>query len=333
MAVFCTKKRARQARNREGKMDVICIGETLIDFIPGSEPASYVRNPGGGPANASVAMARNGLDVGIYSKLGNDDFGRFLKETLEKENVRLLVPELTDDAVTTMAFVTLYENGERSFTFARKPGADMLLSADDIHEEEIAGAKAVNAASFSMSENPEAEAVVFFLKKAHELGKLGAFDINYRDTVWHGNKEKAAEAVRGILPYIDLLKISEEEVDMVGGEEKLFDTMKEYSIAAVIETLGADGAKCFFDGQVLEVAGRSAHAIDATGAGDAFWGGFISTLLNEGVTSTADLTAEKIREALTYGNVSGWCCVQTKGGMTSLPTRAQIEKVLKDERR
>ena len=102
MAVFCTKKRARQARNREGKMDVICIGETLIDFIPGSEPASYVRNPGGGPANASVAMARNGLDVGIYSKLGNDDFGRFLKETLEKENVRLLVPELTDDAVTTM---------------------------------------------------------------------------------------------------------------------------------------------------------------------------------------------------------------------------------------
>ena len=93
----------------------------------------------------------------------------------------------------------------------------------------------------------------------HELGKLGAFDINYRDTVWHGDKEKAAEAVRGILPYIDLLKISEEEVDMVGGEEKLFDTMKEYSIAAVIETLGADGAKCFFDGQVLEVAGRSAH--------------------------------------------------------------------------
>ena len=75
------------------------------------------------------------------------------------------------------------------------------------------------------------------------------------------------------------------------------------------------------------------HAIDATGAGDAFWGGFISTLLNEGVTSTADLTADKIREALTYGNVSGWCCVQTKGGMTSLPTRAQIEKVLEDERK
>ena len=99
----------------------------------------------------------------------------------------------------------------------------------------------------------------------HELGKLGAFDINYRDTVWHGDKEKAAEAVRGILPYIDLLKISEEEVDMVGGEEKLFDTMKEYSIAAVIETLGADGAKCFFDGQVLEVAGRSAHGQDRPG--------------------------------------------------------------------
>jgi sugar/nucleoside kinase (ribokinase family) len=313
-------------------MDVICIGETLIDFIPGTEPASYIRNPGGGPANASVAMARNGLSVGIYSRLGNDDFGRFLKDTLEKENVKMLTPDLTDKAVTTMAFVTLYENGERSFTFARKPGADMLLSVEDIRDEDLEATKAVNGASFSMSENPEAEAVVHFLKRAHELNKLVAFDINYRDVVWDGNKAKAAEAVRGILPCVDLLKISEEEVDMIGGEEKIFDTMKEYSIAAVIETLGAQGARGFFDGQVIPVAGRKANAVDATGAGDAFWGGFISTLLNLGVRTPSDLTSDRILEAMNFGNVSGWCCVQTKGGMTSLPTRAQIEKVLEDER-
>ena len=314
-------------------MDVICIGETLIDFIPGSEPASYVRNPGGGPANASVAMARNGLSVGIYTKLGNDDFGRFLKDTLEKEKVSLLVPELTDQAVTTMAFVTLYENGERSFTFARKPGADMLLAKEDLKDEEIKACRLVDAASFSMSEEPEAEAVREFLKKAHDFGKLCAFDINYRDVVWHGDKDKAAEAVRGILPCIDLLKISEEEVDMIGGEENVFNVMKEYSIAAVIETLGADGAKCFFNGKVMPIAGRKAHAVDATGAGDAFWGGFIATLLNQGVRTPADLNEEVLEKALNFGNVSGWCCVQTKGGMTSLPTKEQIEKVLEDERK
>ncbi len=312
-------------------MDAITIGEILIDFIPGTEEASYIRNAGGGPANAAVAMAKNGLDVGMYTRMGNDDFGRFLSKTMTDYNVKLLTPELTDEAVTTMAFVTLYPDGERTFTFARKPGADMLLSKDDIKDEDIAATKLVHASSFSMSAGPEAEATVHFIKKAHELGKLVAFDINYRNVVWNDDKDACGKAVKEILPYVDFLKISDEEVDMIGGPDNILATMKEYDIAVVVETLGAKGAACYFNGECFTVEGRKAKAVDATGCGDAFWGGFMASVLNQNVTKKEDLTKDILRQAIVYGNVGGWCCVQVKGGMSALPTKSQIEEVLKNE--
>ena len=312
-------------------MDAISFGEILIDFIPGEEEASYIRNPGGGPANAAVAMARNGLDVGMYTRMGNDDFGRFLTKTMEDYGVKLLTPELTDEAVTTMAFVTLYPGGERSFTFARKPGADMLLKKEDIRREDIEGAKLVHASSFSMSAGPAAEATVEFLRLAHECGKLVAFDINYRNVVWNDDKAACAAAVREILPYVDLLKISDEEVDMLGGESAVADVMKECGIAAVVETLGSKGAQCFFNGKCFRVEGRKAEAVDATGCGDAFWGGFLACLLGSGVVTKADLSEAVLQKAISYGNVGGWCCVQVKGGMSALPTKERIEEVLAKE--
>ena len=105
-------------------------------ILPQAVSRHLISGTGGAPANACIAMARNGISTGFLGKLGNDDFGRFLKETLEKDQVEVLCPDLTDEAVTTLAFVTLYENGERSFTFARKPGADMLLTKADVKESE-----------------------------------------------------------------------------------------------------------------------------------------------------------------------------------------------------
>ena len=117
--------------------DVYSIGEMLIDFIPGSEPASYIRKAGGAPANAAIAVAKNGLSASMCCKVGDDDFGRFLMDTLKEHGVTAASPELCKDAVTTMAFVTLEEDGERKFTFARKPGADSFLSEDDVKEEDM----------------------------------------------------------------------------------------------------------------------------------------------------------------------------------------------------
>ena len=310
-------------------MEVICVGEMLIDFTPGSQPASYIRNPGGAPANACIAMARNGISTGFLGKLGNDDFGRFLKETLEKDQVEVLCPDLTDEAVTTLAFVTLYENGERSFTFARKPGADMLLTKADVKESDIVQAVLLHAGSFNMSKEPARSAAAYAMKMASEKGKLVSYDVNYRNAVWPDEKA-AIDVVTEILPYVDFLKISEEEQNFVGGEENIPKMMETYGISVVIETLGSEGARYFFDGVTGTVPGHKVKAVDATGAGDAFWGGFLAKLLMSQVKTKEDLTFEKIQDAVRYGNASGALCVQKPGGIPALPSKEEIETFLQE---
>lgn len=130
-------------------MDLYSIGEMVIDFIPGSEEASYIRKAGGAPANVAFAAQRNGLEAGMCCSVGDDDFGRFLMQTLEDNHVRALHPQLCTEAVTTMAFVTLAADGDRSFTFARKPGADMFLREEDVKEDDIRESVIVHAGSCS----------------------------------------------------------------------------------------------------------------------------------------------------------------------------------------
>lgn len=282
--------------------------------------------PGRSTANACIAIARNGLKTAFLGKLGNDDFGKLLKTTLEKDGVELLCPELTDEAVTTLAFVTLYEGGERSFTFVRKPGADILLSKDDVKEEMIQNTKILHAGSVGMSANPSREAHFKAMEMAKKAGKLVSYDVNYRNMIW--SFEDAKAVVDQVLPYVDLLKISDEELDFVGGEANIPNVMKENNISVVIETLGSKGAKFFFDGKEAVVEGHKVKAVDATGAGDAFWGGFLSSLLMSGVSKTEDLNEDLLRKALEYGNASGGLCVQKMGGIPALPTKEDIEAFL-----
>lgn len=314
-------------------MEFITVGEMVIDFLPGSEPGSYIRNAGGAPANVAIAAARNGLNAGMYCKVGNDDFGKFLIKTLEENKVTPLSPELCDEATTTMAFVSLTEDNERSFTFARKPGADMMLDKAEIKDEDLKDCKILLAGSCSMSAGKAAEATEYAMKRAHELGALVGYDINYRNLMWHDDKQACADKVKEILPYVDLLKISDEEVDMVGGHDNVLALMKEYNIAVVILTLGKDGAECFFNGDSFVTPGYKAdYVADTTGAGDAFWGGFLSRVLNLGADSVDKFTVEILKDAVNYGNVSGSLAVREKGAIASLPTKEQIEKFLQENK-
>lgn len=125
-----------------------------------------------------------------------------------------------------------------------------------------------------MSASPVAEATVKALKTGHNLGKLVSFDVNYRNLMWKDDQQACADAVKAILPYVDILKISEEEVEMLGGQENIQNLMKENQITMVVETLGSEGALAYLGENVIQVAGRKVKAVDATGAGDAFWGHF-----------------------------------------------------------
>ena len=308
--------------------DLYCIGEMLIDFIPGRKDGSYIRSPGGAPANVAVAAARQGLSSAMCCSLGDDDFGRFLLSVLRENGVEPIRESLCSKAVTTMAFVTLDDAGDRSFTFVRKPGADMLLSEEDVREEDIAASLIVHAGSCSLSASPEAEATEMALRLASELGRVVSFDLNYRDLMWSGDFNACAAAVRCCLPYVDALKLSEEEAALFCPDETIPQMMARFGITVVVETLGAAGARCYFRGEVIDVPGRKAVCVDATGAGDAFWGGFLAALRIGGAEKASDLTKDLLKTALAYGNKCGWFCVQKKGAMSSLPTRAEVEALL-----
>ena len=184
-----------------------------------------------------------------------------------------------------------------------------------------------------MSAGKAVEATEYALKRAHEMGVLVGYDINYRNLMWHDDKQACADKVKEILPYVDLLKISDEEVDMVGGHDNVLALMKEYDIAVVILTLGKDGAECFFNGDSFVTPGYKAdYVADTTGAGDAFWGGFLSRVLNLGADSVDKFTVEILKDAVNYGNVSGSLAVREKGAIASLPTKEQIEEFLRENK-
>ena len=309
-------------------MDLYSVGEMLVDFLPGSEPGSYIRNAGGAPANVAIAAARNGLEAAMCCSVGDDDFGRYLLGTLRENRVRCIRREPCREAVTTMAFVSLTEEGERSFTFVRKPGADMFLREEDVREADIRDTVIVHAGSCSLSASPAAEATAKALHLGREMGRLVSFDVNYRDMMWPGGMTACAAKVGEILPDVDLLKIAREETVLFGGEDALPALMERYGLTLVVETLGSGGARGYFRGREIRVPGRPARCADTTGAGDAFWGAFLSLLRFRGVTRAEELTEPLIREAMTYGNVGGWLCVQSKGAIASLPSWQEIRRHL-----
>lgn len=304
---------------------LLSVGEMVIDFLPGSEEASYIRKAGGAPANVAIAVSRQGCDAAFCGMMGNDDFGHFLYQTLVDNGVTPVVKTLTDEAITTMAFVSLDAHGDRSFTFARKPGADMFLTKAHVTEEALNSASIVHAGSCSLSRGTAAEATVYALQEAHNRGKLVSFDVNYRNLMWNDDQDAAAAAVMDILPYVDLLKISDEEADMLGGEENIPALMHKMNIALVIETLGGEGARAYWNGKVIQIPALKANCVDTCGAGDAFWGGFLATLMKEDITSPDGLKEPLLRSAMEHGNIAGWLCVQTKGAIESLPTAEAVE--------
>ncbi len=308
-------------------MDLACLGEMLIDFLPGAEPASFVRKAGGAPANVAIAAVKCGLDVGFCGKVGTDFFGDYLWSVLKKFNVRILSPQQIEEAMTTMAFVQLDEHGERNFAFARKPGADALLTIQDVERSGIFEAKILHAGSCSLSESPAYEATVYAMKKAHDLGKWVSFDINYRDPMWRGNLSLAKKRLFEVLPFVHLLKCSSEERNLFWGNASTDEMMRDIPAIVIVETLGERGSRAFFKGKEIFAESLCSKVIDTTGAGDAFWGAFLSCIFREKWGKGHSLNHQSVQKALRLGNIAGHLCVQTKGAQKSLPSWAEIERL------
>ena len=318
--------------------DVTALGELLIDFTPSGKSAAGMRlfeqNPGGAPCNVLAALNKCGLSTAFIGKVGNDMHGLFLKETLENAGICTGGLIVSDDVFTTLAFVALNDAGERSFSFARKPGADTCLEESEVNVSLLENSKIFHVGSLSLTDEPAKSATLFALKKAKELGCIISYDPNYRAALWR-SKEAAIAGMREVLPFVDVMKMSDEETELLTGIKDPAEAaayLVEHGIPLVAVTLGADGAYVcakkdgVITGQV--VSGFKSQVVDTTGAGDSFWGGFLYGLSKSG-KKPADVALDEAVEFARFANALASLCVEKRGGIPAMPELEAIKDRLK----
>ena len=313
------------------KYHACALGEMLIDFTYQCNNAQgqkmFAQNPGGAPANVMAAMSKLGADTAFMGKAGNDIHGRFLKDTLNNCGINSDDFILTDDYFTTLAFVDIKPNGEREFSFARKYGADKMFTIEDINLQRIEDSNIFHIGSVSMTEEPFRNATMYAIKKAKMFGCIVSYDPNYRSSLWSDIKT-ASEQMRRILQYADIVKISEEETELLTGyreAEAAANVLIKQGIKIAVVTLGERGAYVATKDGGKFVGGYEAKVKDTTGAGDSFWGGFLYKLcqLSKPINQISHIEAIECAE---FGNAAASICVEDYGAITALP---DLEKVIK----
>jgi fructokinase len=316
------------------KQSIISLGEALIDFIPlDDNNETFQKSPGGAPANVAVGLARLGANVTFLGKVGDDVLGRFLEETLQGYGVDTSAMTFTKDTRTGVVFVTLGQGGERSFEFYIDPSADRFLSEHEVNESLFEKSNLLHFGSISLISEPAKSATKKAVRLAQEKGLIVSYDPNLRLGLWN-SADEARQEIRGMLGEVDVLKISEEELEFITGEvdiEKGVKKLDNFSIPLIFITLGAEGSYIFLQGQEpVKVDAMKVKAVDTTGAGDAFVSGILYQLhlLDK---SVLDLSTEEIQEMAQFASVSGGLAASTKGAMTALPTLDEVKAKMNED--
>ncbi|MBQ8814402.1 MAG: carbohydrate kinase [Lachnospiraceae bacterium] len=310
--------------------DVTALGEILIDFTPCGMSAAgqrlFEQNPGGAPANVLTALSKCGKKTAFIGKIGKDMHGAFLKSVLQDNDICTDGLVEDDSVFTTLAFVALSETGERSFSFARKPGADTCLTAEELKEDMIRNSRVFHIGSLSLTAEPARSATFKALEIAKENGCVISYDPNYRAPLWD-SRDAAIEGMRSVLTYVDVMKLSDEETELLTGvvePEAAAKILLEKGISIVAVTLGADGALiCTKEGS-MKVPGYRAKMVDTTGAGDSFWGGFLNQLLECG-KQPQEITLTEAAEFADFGNAVASLCVEKRGAIPAMPSPEEIK--------
>ena len=310
--------------------DIAAIGELLIDFTAEDKSGRlFSANPGGAPANFAAAAAAAGANTLLIAKVGDDAFGSLLRETLRTANVDVSGVIADPDVFTTLAFVSVDAAGERSFSFARKPGADTCLRAEEIAAHLPRDLRALHFGSLSFTDEPARSAVTAAVKAAKKQGVLISYDPNYRAPLWK-SEAQAVAAMRWGLEMADVIKLSEEEAaffaDESDPEAAARALRREFGCKLVFLTRGAAGC-CFAgrdcSGSVPVPAGIS--AVDTTGAGDIFGGTALARLLLL-QERPEDLTEKDLRAICLYACCAAGLSTETRGGIPSVPAKEKTEK-------
>lgn len=320
-------------------LDVVACGELLIDFTPTSHAEKgkivFEQNPGGAPANVLTALSHLGKRTSFIGAVGNDAFGQFLKQTLLNLNIGTTGLIMTSEAPTTLAFVHINEHADRSFHFYRNPGADTLLRDTDIDADLVAGARLFHFGSLSLTHEPARAATRKAVEIAKNNQRFVSFDPNYRASLWN-DEEEAKRIILSGISQADIVKLSEEEVAFLaptGNVNEAADwLMQEYGNQLILVTLGAKG--CFYRTQdhCGIVRGFKVDAVDATGAGDAFFGGMLYQIL-EAKEEIATISPTKLEKMIRFANAVGALATTKTGAIPAMPSLAEVEGFIEENTR
>ena len=310
--------------------DITAIGELLIDFTFKSADAmgypTMEAHPGGAIPNLLAAAAKFGGKCAQLGKVGDDAFGKLLLKTLTDAGIDISGMCVDPTVFTTLAFVTLDESGDRSFSFARKPGSDTRITFDELKTELIENAKVFHFGTLSLTDEPSRTATQKAVAYAKQLGKLLTFDPNLREPLWSSLDEAKRQILWG-LEQADVVKISDNEVDFLFGlspEEGAAHILKEYGVKLVFVTCGADGAVYANQNALGHVPGLSGvRVVDTTGAGDIFGGSAIWKLLQTG-KAPDNLTDGEMADIARFACTAASLSTQKAGGVSSVPDYAEV---------
>ncbi|MBO5371668.1 MAG: carbohydrate kinase [Lachnospiraceae bacterium] len=316
------------------KKKLYAIGEALIDFIPEEsgksikEVLGFRPAVGGAPANVCGAFCKLGGKAGMITQLGDDPFGDKIIEEFIKYEIDCDHVLRTKEANTSLAFVALKEDGNREFSFYRKPGADMLLKAKSLQKEWFADTYALHFCSVSLGDFPMKKAHEKAIDYAKEAGGIISFDINLRLALWE-SEQALRQAVWEFIPKAHILKISDEELEFVTGKASMEEAKEDLFIGDVellIYTKGAEGAECYTKNTRAESAGKRVKAVDTTGAGDGFIGSFLYQMFADGVElgDLRNLSAEQMKSYLDFSNAYCGKSVKKTGAIASYPTLKEM---------
>ena len=316
----------------EKKYDIVSVGEILIDMteIGKNEKGSslFAANPGGAPANVAVAASRLGAKTAFIGKTGIDPLGQSLRTVLEKNGVNVSGMSTDRRIPTTIAMVSVDEDGERDFTFLRNPGADIMLSADELPEEMIKNSKVLHFGSVSLTDEPERSATLRAAEIARAAGVTVSYDPNYRAALWD-NEEKALEEIKAALPLADIVKVSDEELLLLTGTSHLELGSKALAEAGpwlVLVTMGADGVFYRMGSSTGHVPGRRVTVVDTNGAGDTFFGAVLAKLT--GLSDMRAMAVQQLEAILRFANTAASITTSRSGAIPAMPTLSEMKVAL-----
>ena len=324
------------------KYDVTALGELLIDMTNNGKSEQgnvlYEANPGGAPCNVLAMLKKLGHRVGFIGKVGDDIFGHELKAVLEETGITTDGLVIDKDVRTTLAFVKTFEDGDRDFSFYRNPGADMMLTKEEISDGLLKNTRIFHFGTLSMTHEGVREATIHAVKTAKEAGALISFDPNLREPLWKSLDEAKEQVLKG-MSYCDFLKISDNEIQWLTGEEDYTEGIKKiyekYDIPLITVSLGKEGSRVYYrkdrnsdDFVMVEAAPfLQENTIETTGAGDTFGGCILHFILEKGLD---DLSEADLKEMLTFANAAASLITTRRGALRVMPEAEEVRALIKD---